>query len=300
MQKDSLHKRNIHNKDYDFELLIKHEKSLQEFVFVNKYDTNTIDFSNALAIIALNKALLKTYYELEYWDIPLNFLCPPIPGRADYIHNIADLLKDNENIIGLDIGVGANAIYPILGNSIYKWKFVCSDISIDALNNVNKILENNPKLKENINTIFQPFNHDIFNNIISSCDKFDFTMCNPPFHSSAKEALKGTLRKNKNLNIKNDTLNFGGIENELWCKNGEQAFIKKMIKQSIIYKENVLWFSTLVSKKENLKDIQKQLKKLNAFEVKIINMNQGNKQSRFVAWTFLNQQEQELWYKSKK
>ena len=300
MKTKSLHKNNIHNSSYDFELLCSNENSLKEFVFENKYATNTIDFSNADAIISLNKSLLKTHYNISYWDIPKNYLCPPIPGRADYIHYISDFIDtENNNIFGLDIGVGANAIYPILGNSIYNWKFVCSDISRDSLDNVNKIIQNNPNLKDNITCILQSEKHEIFNNIIKQNDRFDFTMCNPPFHSSAKEALNGTNRKNKNLNIKDDTLNFGGMANELWCKNGESAFIKKMIKQSIIYKYNVLWFTTLVSKKENLKDIQKQLKKLNAFEVKIIEMTQGNKQTRFVAWTFLDEKEHDNWNKNK-
>jgi len=299
MKTKSLHKNNIHNSSYDFELLCSNESSLKEFVFVNSYDKKTIDFSNSKAIIALNKALLKTHYNISYWDIPSNYLCPPIPGRADYIHYIADLLKTNKNIIGLDIGVGANCIYPILGNSIFNWKFKASDISEESLQNVQIIISKNENLKDSITTILQTQKHEIFNNIINPNDKFDFTMCNPPFHSSAKEALKGTNRKNKNLNIKDDTLNFGGMANELWCKNGEAAFIKKMIKQSIIYKHNVLWFTTLVSKKDNLKDIQKQLSKLKPFEVKIVEMTQGNKQTRFVAWTFLNDEEQKQWYKGK-
>ena len=299
MKTKSLHKNNIHNSSYDFELLCSNESSLKEFVFVNSYDKKTIDFSNSKAIIALNKALLKTHYNISYWDIPSNYLCPPIPGRADYIHYIADLLKTNKNIIGLDIGVGANCIYPILGNSIFNWKFKASDISEESLQNVQIIISKNENLKDSITTILQTQKHEIFNNIINPNDKFDFTMCNPPFHSSAKEALKGTNRKNKNLNIKDDTLNFGGMANELWCKNGEAAFIKKMIKQSIIYKHNVLWFTTLVSKKDNLKDIQKQLSKLKPFEVKIVEMIQGNKQTRFVAWTFLNDEEQKQWYKGK-
>ena len=158
MKTKTFHKNNIHNQDYDFELLCSNEISLSEYVFVNQYNNTTIDFSNHLALIALNKALLKTYYDVKYWDIPKNYLCPAIPGRADYIHYIADLFENKENLKGLDIGVGANCIYPILGNSIYNWKFVCSDISEESLDNVNKILNNNPNLKENITPILQTKN----------------------------------------------------------------------------------------------------------------------------------------------
>jgi 23S rRNA (adenine1618-N6)-methyltransferase len=55
--------------------------------------------------------------------------------------------------------------------------------------------------------------------------------------------------------------------------------------QSVDFKTQVEWFTCLVSKKENLRKIYKQLNKLNA-TYKTIQMNQGNKQSRFVAWKF--------------
>ena len=58
-----------------------------------------------------------------------------------------------------------------------------------------------------------------------------------------------------------------------------------MIKQSIEFKTQVGWFTCLVSKKDNLRKIYKQLNKLNA-TYKTIQMHQGNKQSRFIAWTF--------------
>ena len=41
---------------------------------------------------ALNKALLAHFYAVKHWDIPDGFLCPPVPGRADYVHHLADLL----------------------------------------------------------------------------------------------------------------------------------------------------------------------------------------------------------------
>jgi 23S rRNA A1618 N6-methylase RlmF len=50
-----------------------------------------------------------------------HYLCPPFLEETDYIHYIADLLASSNNGIipkhavqGLDIGVGANCIYPIM------------------------------------------------------------------------------------------------------------------------------------------------------------------------------------------
>ena len=95
--------------------------------------------------------------------------------------------------------------------------------------------------------------------------------------------------------VKNPTLNFGGQNNELWCEGGEVAFIKKMIKQSVSNAENCLWFTTLVSKKENLQEIYKTLKRERPFVIKTIEMKQGQKISRFIAWSFLNKKAQKQW-----
>jgi len=261
---------------------------LKNYVKLNKYGDLSIDFHSNEAVLLLNKALLKYFYKIK-WDIPKKYLCPPIPGRVDYIHYIVDLLpKDLSNIKGLDIGVGANCIYPLVGNSVYNWKFVGSDIDDISIENANKIIQNN-NLEDKIKIIKQTSKDEIFRNIIDKNDKFTFTMCNPPFHKSKKEAKEGTKRKLLNLSKgknKKLNLNFGGQHNELWCDGGEVEFITKMIKQSVEFKNNILWFTTLVSKKDNLSKIYQELDKVNPLEVKTVDMIQGNKISRFVAWRF--------------
>ena len=307
-QKENLHPRNLHRSRYDFELLISNCPELNAFVSINKYGIETIEFSNPLAVKALNKALLQTYYDIQNWDIPRNYLCPPIPGRADYIHYIADLLAESNNnqipegnsVLGLDIGTGANLIYPILGNAIYNWAFVGTDIDKKAIENCSKIIEANPRLIDAISLQQQTESRFIFKNIIIPEDKFTFTMCNPPFHASAQEANKSASRKVSNLNPKekrstNPVLNFGGQNAELWCNGGEIALITQMIYESAKYPAQCLWFTTLVSKKENLSSIYKILKKANAVSVKTIDMAQGQKNSRIVAWSFLNEAEHKVW-----
>lgn len=299
-EKNNLHPRNLHRSRYDFELLISNCPELKQYVSINKYQIETIDFSDPKAVKVLNKALLKTYYNIDFWSIPANYLCPPIPGRADYIHYIADLLAESNNgiipkgayVLGLDIGTGSNCIFPILGNAIYDWSFVGTDTDKKAIENCSKIIEANPRFIESISLQQQTESRFIFKNIITPEDKFTFTMCNPPFHASAAEANKGTLRKINNLNPKektsNPVLNFGGQSTELWCNGGEIAFITQMIYESAKYPTQCLWFTTLVSKKENLAAIYKILKKVNAVTVKTIDMAQGQKTSRIVAWSFLN------------
>ncbi|PXY43397.1 23S rRNA (adenine(1618)-N(6))-methyltransferase RlmF [Flavobacterium hydrophilum] len=307
-EKNNLHPRNLHRSRYDFELLISNCHELKAFVSVNKHRIETIDFSNPIAVKMLNKALLKTYYDIPNWDIPKNYLCPPIPGRTDYIHYLADLLAEANNgviplgslVLGLDIGTGANCIYPILGNAIYDWSFVGTDIDEKAIENCSKIIEANPKLIDAISLQQQTESRFIFKNIITPEDRFTFTMCNPPFHASAQDANQSTVRKVSNLNpkekkITNPVLNFGGHNAELWCDGGEIGFVTQMIYESAKYAMQCQWFTTLVSKKDNLSSIYKTLNKVNAASIKTIDMAQGQKTSRIVAWTFLSEVQQKSW-----
>jgi len=96
-EKTSLHSRNLHRSRYNFDLLIENCPELKPFVFINEHQIESIDFSNPQAVKTLNKALLISYYDIQNWDIPQDYLCPPIPGRADYIHYIADLLAESNN-----------------------------------------------------------------------------------------------------------------------------------------------------------------------------------------------------------
>lgn len=305
-EKKNLHPRNQHRLGYDFDSLIKTLPELKNFVGINEHQIQTLDFSNPDAVKALNKALLLAYYDIQFWEIPSTFLCPPIPGRVDYIHYLADLLaKSNNGVIpkgesvqGLDIGVGANCIYPILGNAVYGWSFVGIDIDEKAIQNCKKIIEKNPKLIDAISLQLQTEPRFIFKNIMESEDKFAFTICNPPFHNSKEEATKVALRKVNNLgNNKTTTpvLNFGGQNAELWCPGGELGFITQMIYESAKYPMHCLWYTTLVSKQAHLNSLCKTLNKVNAANITTIDMAQGQKTSRILAWTFLTEKQQKEW-----
>jgi 23S rRNA (adenine1618-N6)-methyltransferase len=305
-EKTNLHPRNQHRFRYDFKILIENCPELQPFVYINEHQIETIDFSNPEAVKTLNNALLLTYYDIKKWDIPESYLCPPIPGRADYIHSIADLLgTSNSGIIpegnavqGLDIGIGANCIYPIIGNSVYGWSFVGTDIDEIAIENCENIIEANPQLIDAISLQQQTESRFIFKNIITPEDKFAFTICNPPFHSSQEEATKSSVRKVNNLEKTKTTkpvLNFGGQNAELWCEGGELGFITQMIYESAKYPMQCLWFTTLVSKQSHLSSIYKTLNKVNVVETKTIDMAQGQKISRIIAWTFLSELQQKEW-----
>ncbi len=295
--KNPLHPCNRHQGRYDLEALAKANPELKKFIKLNPYDSSlgkTIDFSHPEAVKNLNKALLKLYYGISYWDIPAGALCPPIPGRADYIHYTADLLEklpqvQNDKMVVLDIGTGANLVYPLIGQSEYGWKFVASDVDEKSLKNAQLIIDRNVGLGEHISLRKQIHKKNIFKGIILPEDRFALTMCNPPFHSSVEEASSGSLRKWKNL-VKGKggkpVLNFGGVSHELWCEGGEKSFVSTMIEESLLFKNQVFWFTTLVSKGENLNHFKNLLKKVKVLQVEIIEMGQGQKVSRILAWRF--------------
>jgi 23S rRNA (adenine1618-N6)-methyltransferase len=279
-------------------------------VKVNIYNDESIDFSDQQAVKLLNTALLKHYYNICNWDIPPGYLIPPIPGRADYIHHVADLLGANnygtiptgEKVVCLDIGVGANCVYPLIGNREYGWSFVGCDIDPVALESATKILGSNPALKEHVDLRLQRQPNDIFFGVIQKNESIDLTMCNPPFHASAADARTTTLRKLNNLNQEKTSipvLNFGGQHGELWCNGGELKFIRDMVRQSKFFSASCFWFSTSVSKKTHLTGINEALAQAGAVEVKTIPMGQGNKSGRIVAWTFLTREQQRSWVDSR-
>ncbi len=282
-----MHPRNRHLGQYDLNHLKKVLPELGAFI-VKPYGKETIDFSDPKAVRTLNKALLKAYYNVGFWDIPEKFLCPPIPGRADYIHTISDLVggKADPSVRVLDIGTGANVIYPLIGHAEYRWKFVGTDVNKEAVASAERIIKEN-NLSSEIEVRLQSANK-IFEGIIKTGETFHLSMCNPPFHSSADEALAGTERKWKNLKQgkPGSHRNFGGSADELWCPGGEKEFISSMIKESQQVGSKFRWFTTLVSKEANLRPLEKQIRQLSASDLRVLDMTHGQKKSRVLAWSF--------------
>jgi 23S rRNA (adenine1618-N6)-methyltransferase len=293
-EKKVLHERNKHRSRYDFAALVKYAPELRDQVIVNPYGDESIDFADPVSVKLLNKALLKQFYQIEHWDIPEGYLCPPIPGRADYMHYLADLLASTNagtiptgnKVKILDIGVGANCVYPIIGHQEYGWSFVGSDIDKKAVHSAENIIAANPVLSADLKVRLQHNKQQILKGIVKPGEQFHATICNPPFHSSAEEAAAGSTRKLQNLGKQKEVLNFGGQHIELWTEGGEVGFVKKMIQESVEFATQVGWFTTLISKSANLPFIYYALEQAKATEVRTIEMAQGQKISRFVAWTF--------------
>jgi 23S rRNA (adenine1618-N6)-methyltransferase len=298
--KTKLHPRNQHSEGYDFVRLVAQTPDLEAFTIKNPLGQTTIDFQDVGAVRMLNRALLKTHYNVDFWDIPAGYLCPPIPGRVDYIHYLADLLAQSNNheiprgrqIKALDIGTGASLVYPLTGQSEYGWHFTGVDIDAGALESAKQICEFN-KLKISLRRQKEPEN--IFKGVIEANDAFHVTMCNPPFHSSMEQANKGTQRKWANLGKgHSQKLNFGGQNAELCCPGGEIKFLARMVEQSVEFADQCLWFTSLVSKKDNLQPLYRILEKARVVDFEVVEMAQGQKTSRFIAWTYMKKNQRSL------
>ena len=298
--KPMLHPRNQHREGYDFDRLIEASPELAAFTTKNPRGQVTINFQDATAVRMLNRALLRAHYGLDFWDIPTTFLCPPIPGRVDYIHYLADLLAESNgqkiprgpDIKALDIGTGASLVYPLTGQNEYGWEFTGVDIDPASIRFAREICQRNGL---NIRLRRQRNPEDIFEGVIGPDDIFHVTLCNPPFHASLAQAEAGTRRKWRNLGKGHSAaLNFGGQNAELWCPGGEIGFIARMIEQSVVFADQCLWFTCLVSKNNNLKPLSRLLKQARVAESRVVEMAQGQKTSRFIAWTFYPERQRSL------
>jgi 23S rRNA (adenine1618-N6)-methyltransferase len=306
--KSGLHPRNRHRGRYDFPELCASYPPLAPFVRPTGFGDTSIDFADPAAVKALNRAILKHFYGVEHWDLPPGYLCPPIPGRADYLHHLADLLaRDHGGVIPrgpglrvLDVGVGANCVYPLLGHHDYGWRFLGSDVDPQALACAQAILEANAGLAQAIELRLQPRPDRMLQGLLREGETFDLTLCNPPFHASAQEARAGSERKWRNLGRGEGApvLNFGGQARELWCPGGEEAFVRAMVRESADLKARCLWFSTLVSKEAHQAGVHRALKSVGALG-RTVPMAQGQKRSRLVAWTFQDEGQRAGWAKER-
>ena len=280
---------NIFYNDFkpDFLTLIKEFPELKKYKLKQNEDNEDefqFDWSNNELSLLMDKSILNYYFNIKYYDIPKGFLIPPIPSRINYINLInsiiTKLIKDIniKNIIGIDIGTGANIIYPILGYSIYKWKFICTEINKEAYNNAKLILQKN-NLENNINIIKQNNKDNIFISILNRENKYIFSMCNPPYYNYENEIKLEDKKRDNEYNF-----------DEIYYKNGEYGFFQRYFEESICYKNNVFLYTILIGKKINAENIYDKLSSYSDI-IKIYNMQKiltGNNVRYIIYWSFFN------------
>ena len=89
-------------------------------------------------------------------------------------------------------------------------------------------------------------------------------------------------------------LNVSGQNAELWYPGGEIKFIARMVEQSMEFADQCMWFTSLVSKKDNLQPLDRILGKARIADFKVVDMAQGQKTSRFISWTYMKKKKRAL------
>lgn len=227
--------------------------------------------------------ILKDEFQIEV-ELRDDRLCPTIPSRLRYLEIISQILEEcglnnnnnNNDVKGLDIGTGAYAIYAILGFKKHGWSMIGTDIDQESINHAQHIITTNQLNKIKIlNVVNDP------NEFFPQGESFTFTMCNPPFFKSRDEMLRNSSFKEK--------LNRGSVvasDDELITENGEVGFVTNMIKESLNHQESIIWFSSLLGKKNSIDSVINVLQNVNCENFFIRDYQLGNTKRWIIFWSF--------------
>ncbi|KAL5340372.1 hypothetical protein BJX70DRAFT_361565 [Aspergillus crustosus] len=281
--------RNLYKDGVDFTTLALQSPDFARYLKPN----NQLDFTDPNAVRQLTVSLLQRDFGLKV-DIPEARLCPPVPNRLNYILWIQDLLDTTgdgyEDIYdpdrattGLDIGTGCCSIYPLLGAKLRpNWHFIASDIDDENIRTSTRVISENGLesririVRTSPNDTLIPLNKDL------GVERFDFTMCNPPFYSSQSEMIASAEEK--------DRPPFSactGAEVEMVTEGGEVSFVSRMIDESLQLREKVQWYTSMLGKLSSVSVLVEKLMALGNHNYAVTEFIQGNKTRRWaIAWSW--------------
>ncbi|CEP02217.1 U6 small nuclear RNA (adenine-(43)-N(6))-methyltransferase [Plasmodiophora brassicae] len=260
----------------DFERLAELYEEFRPFVRPTGSGYVTIDWNDPQALLAVTRVLLRHDFGLQF-SLPEHHLCPPVPQRLNYICWIEELLSflqlpSGEEIWGIDIGTGASAIFPLLGQS-KGWKFLATEIDPESVESARKNISDN-RLEGRIEVVQSPSARDVLVGVIPERTKYHFTVCNPPFFDDLQQT---------GLNAKRVCR---ATPSELVCPGGEVEFVAQIVRESVVLRDRISWFTTMIGKKSSLIELQRLIRDVNPVCVRTTTFTQG-KQARWgLAWTF--------------
>jgi 23S rRNA (adenine1618-N6)-methyltransferase len=291
-----MHYRNaFREQNLNFKLVAGRQEDLKPFIERRSESQWRLNFKSWVVTRALNSALLIDAYELGMWDLPRFQLCPPVANRANYIHWLEDLLLQSRpsgvaetgaSVRGLDVGVGASCVFPLLGASINGWSFVGVDIVDIALSSAIKNVRNNPRIAGLIeirdgrmSEVIPSRNLSKFNTLlgVKNEEQFSFCMCNPPFFDLIQDAKL------------NPGTNFGGTTYEMCHPGGEEAFTQRIFDESLVLRERVHWYTTMCGKMRTLRKILHLLEVARVPTIRTTRFLQGRTTRWGIAWSFSSQ-----------
>ncbi|KAF4692975.1 hypothetical protein FOZ60_012204 [Perkinsus olseni] len=229
-----MHPRNRHIKPVDYkELSIKTGcEELAQYVYHNRFGGYSINYNNRNAVKCLTKCILLHLYNIKGWTVPDGCLIPPVPTRENYVHHLADLIHPQQqqssskcyrdtSVKGIDVGIGGNGIYSLLGSALYGWQMIGTEVSQESIDNVQSIIDNNKDIV-NITIKKQEDKMKIFEGCIDLEDTYTFSMCNPPFYENDDNNKDAMMNRNPYKD-------YGGSTVEMRCQGGELGFLTRSI-----------------------------------------------------------------------
>ncbi|KAG1835414.1 S-adenosyl-L-methionine dependent methyltransferase [Suillus subalutaceus] len=278
-----MHPRNPYNKPPDFAELARRYPPLRPHVFINHTGSSTINFKSLAAQKRLTEALFRLDYGLSL-TLPDDRLCPPVPNRLNYVLWLQDIVKStcgSATVRGLDIGTGSSAIYPLLACSIeHTWNFVATDIderSVQfAKQNVSQNSMDSRIVVERVQAdgpMLQPLHTGLMD--------FDFTMCNPPFYSSAEDVSRSGEFKEFGPNAV-----CSGAEVEMITPGGETNFVARIFSKSLQLRTKCRWYTSMLGKMSSIPDLVSLFREHNVDNYAITEFIQGQTRRWAIGWSF--------------
>lgn len=266
----------------------------EEFKKILIKSSGHLDFQDPEACKALTKAILKVDFGLEV-DLPDNRLYPPVPNRWNYVCWIQALVDSTapdysgkydptRSVVGLDIGTGASAIYTLLAlRSRPNWTMCVTDIDKSSFNSAARNLALNNMLART--RMLQTMESgDLIPLKYLGVEKLDFTICNPPFFNNEEE-MRASLRGDGKSLKPNAVCT--GSENEMVCEGGDLGFVTKIINESLILREKVTWYSSMLGKQTSAIAAVKLLKEHGVYNWATGCVDPGGATKRWLlAWSF--------------
>ncbi|KAF4447097.1 23S rRNA (-N6)-methyltransferase [Fusarium austroafricanum] len=272
----------LYSKPPDFKQL-----ALQDADFARLWNQHKTDFfNNPECVMQLTKTLLKLDFGLQL-ELPEDRLCPPVTNRHNYILWLKGLLdsssyeKKGRKVVGLDIGTGASCIYPLMGCMERDWEFIATDIDPKSIEYARKNVALN-KLEHRINVIERKPNEALIPLDDLNINSIAFTMSNPPFYGSEAELLESAKKKSRP-----PFTACTGAKVEMVTNGGEVAFVDRILKESLVLRERVQWYTSMFGFLTSLIEFIDKLREHNIDNYAVTEFIQGNKTRRWAAaWSF--------------
>ncbi|CZT19704.1 uncharacterized protein RCC_05556 [Ramularia collo-cygni] len=285
-----------YERDVDFEALAKQDADFAAIAQTAK-SRGFIDFRNPKIVQQLAKSLLNQDFKLSL-SLPDDRLCPPIPVRWNYIRWIQDLLDTTDSsyrdtpdpsreVVGLDIGIGASCIYALLACSKRpEWRMAGTDIDVHSLECAQQNINVNG-LGERIKLKHMQVDGPILPLDLLKIEEMDFTMTNPPFYSSQQDFQASSKHGSAEDSTAASSVVCTGAENEMICEGGDVGFVMRILRESLVLRERVQWYTAMLSKLASLQQVVAALKEHGISNYAVTSLQPGQRTKRWaVAWSF--------------